>query len=253
MTIETGTTRRNVIGGLAVAAAAATGGNPAQAQGAQKTFVLVHGAFHGGWCWRRVSDMLEKKGHKVFAPSLTGLGACSHLMSKDVNITTHVTDIANLIKWENLSDVVLVGHSYKLASIVFLDAFLPDNGDTLVDKASPQFQQVIAAALARGDVSLKAPPATAFGVNEKDRAWVESKCTPHPMGTFHEKAIYTGGRDKVAKKTYIRATTYANPSFVAALAKTKANPAWKTYELNTGHDVMVDSPERLTEILLEVA
>ena len=102
-------------------------------------------------------------------------------------------------------------------------------------------------------MSLKAPPATAFGVNEKDRAWVESKCTPHPMGTFHEKAVYTGGRDKVAKKTYIRATTYANPSFVAALAKTKANPAWKTFELNTGHDVMVDSPERLTEILLEVA
>jgi pimeloyl-ACP methyl ester carboxylesterase len=266
MTTETGTTRRNVIGGLAVAAAAATGGSPAQAQGAQKTFVLVHGAFHGGWCWRRVSDMLEKKGHKVFAPTLTGLGACSHLISKDVNITTHVTDIANLIRWENLSDVVLVGHSYggliisgvaehlsdKLASIVFLDAFLPDNGDTLVDKASPQFQQVIAAALARGDVSLKAPPATAFGVNEKDRPWVESKCTPHPMGTFLEKAVYTGGRDKVAKKTYIRATTYANPSFVAALARTKADPAWKTYELDTGHDVMVDSPERLTEILLEV-
>ena len=268
MTTETGTTRRNVIGGLAVAAAAATDGGPAQAQGTQKTFVLVHGAFHGGWCWRRVSDMLEKKGHKVFAPTLTGLGACSHLMSKDVNITTHVTDIANLIRWENLSDVVLVGHSYggliisgvaeqlsdKLASIVFLDAFLPDNGDTLVDKASPQFQQVIAAALARGDVGLKAPPATAFGVNEKDRAWVESKCTPHPMGTFLEKAVYTGGRDKVAKKTYIRAAKYPQPAFDQALAECKADKSWRTFEATeSGHDVMVDAPQWLVDVLLQVS
>src|SRR5262249_22161703 len=152
MTDISETTRRGVIGAIGAGVAAATGVVPAQAQAARKTFVLVHGAFHGGWCWRRVSDLLEKNGHKVYAPSLTGLGNCSHLMSKDVNVSTHITDVVNLIKWENLSDVVLVGHSYgglvisgvaeqlhdKLASIVFLDAFLPDNGDTLVEKASPQ-------------------------------------------------------------------------------------------------------------------
>jgi pimeloyl-ACP methyl ester carboxylesterase len=266
-TTNTTPTRRHVVGALAAGAAAAAGGNPALAQGAPKTFVLVHGAWHGGWCWRRVSDLLEKKGHKVFTPTMTGLGACSHLMSKDINITTHVTDIANLIRWEDLSGVVLVGHSYggiiingvaeqltdKIGSIVFLDAFMPENGDVLLEKASPQFQEVIKAALARGDVGLKAPPAAVFGVEEKDRAWVDAKCTPHPTGTFLEKQVYTGARDKIAKKAYIRATTYPNPSFQAALVKTKANPAWKTYELNTGHDVMVTVPDRLTEILLEVA
>jgi pimeloyl-ACP methyl ester carboxylesterase len=263
----TDTTRRGAIG--AMAAMAATGAliGSAPAQAGQKTFVLVHGAWHGGWCWRRVADALEKKGHKVFTPTMTGLGACSHLLSKDVNLATHITDIVNFIEWENLSDIVLVGHSYggiiingvaeqlhdKIGSIVFLDAFMPENGDALIDKASPQFKDIIAQALARGDAGLKAPPAAAFGVEEKDRAWVESKCTPQPTGTFNEKQVYTGARDKIAKKTYIRASTYANPSFQAAYLKTKADPAWKAIELNTGHDVMVTMPDRLTEILLEVA
>src|SRR4051794_7057319 len=79
---------------------------------AGKTFVLVHGAWHGGWCWRRVADLLEKQGHKVFAPTLTGLGERSHLLRAGINISTHVTDVVNLLKWEQLSGVVLCGHSY---------------------------------------------------------------------------------------------------------------------------------------------
>ena len=84
----------------------------AQAQESAKTFLLIHGAWHGGWCWRRVSDLLEKKGHKVFSPTLTGVGERSHLMSKDINLDTHITDIVNVIKWEDLEDICLVVHSY---------------------------------------------------------------------------------------------------------------------------------------------
>ena len=95
------------------AGAAALGGTPALAQtGQPKTFVLVHGAWHGGWCWRRVSDLLEKQGHKVFTPTLTGVGERSHLMSKDINLDTHITDLVNVFKWEDLKDVCLVVHSY---------------------------------------------------------------------------------------------------------------------------------------------
>jgi pimeloyl-ACP methyl ester carboxylesterase len=83
-----------------------------QAQTASKTFVLVHGAWGGGWVWRRVTDLLENQGHKVFAPTMTGLGERSHLFDGKVNLTTHITDIVNLIKWERLDNVVLVGHSY---------------------------------------------------------------------------------------------------------------------------------------------
>src|SRR5712692_7066579 len=110
--------RRGMIGGAAagvgVAAAAASGdiGGAAHAQSAPKTFVLIHGGWHGGWCWRRVSDLLEKKGHKVFTPTMTGLGERSHLLSKDVILDTHITDIVNVFKWEDLKDVCLVVHSY---------------------------------------------------------------------------------------------------------------------------------------------
>src|SRR6516225_4830262 len=110
------------------------GAAPAKAETAPKTFVLVHGAWHGGWCWRRVADVLERQGHKVFTPTLTGLGERSHLMSRDINLDTHITDIVNVFKWEDLKDVVLVGHSYggwvtsgavervapRVASIVFV-------------------------------------------------------------------------------------------------------------------------------------
>ena len=105
--------------------------------GARKTFVLIHGAWHGGWCWRRAADLLEAKGHKVFAPSLTGNGDRSHLLSKDVILDTHIADIVNLFKWEDIKDACLVAHSYggwpssgaleqihgRVASIVWLDAF----------------------------------------------------------------------------------------------------------------------------------
>src|SRR6201994_5204839 len=108
-------TRRNAMAMLGAGAGAATlalGVDAAKAQGQSRTFVLVHGAWHGGWCWRRVADLLEAKGHKVYAPSLTGNGDRSHLLSKDVILDTHITDIVNLFKYEDLKDVCLVAHSY---------------------------------------------------------------------------------------------------------------------------------------------
>ena len=107
------TTRRKAIAGLGAGVGIVAGiTTPARAQTARKAFVLVHGSWHGGWCWRRVADLLEKSGHKVYAPTLTGLGERSHLMSGLITLDTHVTDVANVIKWENLDNVVLVGHSY---------------------------------------------------------------------------------------------------------------------------------------------
>ena len=261
-------TRRSAM--LATAAViAAAGSNKTMAQGATtKTFVLVHGAWHGAWCWRRVADLLEQKGHKVFAPTLTGLGDRSHLITKDVNLTTHITDVVNLIEWENLDNFVLVAHSYggiiasgvaekvssKISSIVFLDAFMPEDGETLLEKSSPAFVDAIKGAMAKGDVGIKAPPASAFGITaDGDKAWVDSKTTAQPVGTYAEKASYTGGREKIARKTFIRAKGYKSATFDANLAKVKANSSWKIFELETGHDVMVIAPDRLTEILLASA
>jgi pimeloyl-ACP methyl ester carboxylesterase len=265
---EPQTTRRAALGAMAaLSAVAASGAIEAQAQTAQKTFVLVHGTWHGGWCWRRVADALEKKGHKVFAPSLTGVGDRSHLLTKDVNLTTHANDVANLIKWEDLKDVVLVGHSSagfvitqaaeqigpSVASIVYLDAFVPQPGDSLISLANPGPRKALEEAVAKGELVAKPVPAAAFKVNEKDRAWVDAKCTPHPLAAVTEKIAAAGAREKIARKTYIRATGFESPVFDQTLAKMKTSPGWKTYEVPSGHDVMVDMPDRLVEIVLEVA
>jgi pimeloyl-ACP methyl ester carboxylesterase len=232
-----------------------------------KTFVLVHGAWHGGWCWRRVSDLLEQQGHKVFTPTLTGLGERSHLLQAGIDVSTHVTDVVNLMKWERLSGVVLCGHSYgglvvsgvaeqmaqAISSIVFLDAFVPDNGDSMAELTSGAVREQLQAAKERGDLGVPARSAAAFLVNEKDQAWVDSLCVPQPIGTMMEKLKLTGARDRIAKKSYIRAGSYPNPGFDKALTRVKADSAWRTYAVPCGHDVMVDMPERLAEILVEVA
>jgi pimeloyl-ACP methyl ester carboxylesterase len=261
--------RRAVLGAAAAGSMATLASpiGPAQAQTSAKTFVLVHGGWHGGWCWRRVADLLEKKGHKVFAPTMTGLGERSHLLDAKINLATHVTDIVNVVKWEGLSDIVLVGHSYggliisgvaeqmreAIGSIVFLDAFVPESGDSVADKASQPVREAIAALVQKGDSAMKPVPAAVFRVNEKDRAWVDGKCTPHPIATLTEKINVTGAHERIAKKAYIRAKGYPSVPFDGTQAKVAANPAWRVYELPCGHDAMVDMPDRLTEILLEVA
>ncbi len=233
----------------------------------EHTFVLVHGAWHGGWCWRRVSDLLERQGHKVFTPTLTGLGEHSHLLRAGINVSTHVTDIANLLKWERLSDVVLCGHSYggmvvsgvaekagvAIGSIVFLDAFVPENGDSMADLTSQAVRDNLKIASERGDLGVPPRPAAAFLVSEKDRAWVDAMCVPQPIGTMTEKMTLTGARERIGKKAYIRASAYPNPGFDLAYTRVKADKSWRTYEVPCGHDVMVDMPERLAEILVEVA
>jgi hypothetical protein len=136
---------------------------------------------------------------------------------------------------------------------VFLDAFLPNNGDTTQNLTSPAVQEAIRTALASGALGMPPRPAEFFGVNEADRPWVDSLCTPQPIGTFTYKIALTGAREKIARKTYIRAKNYSNPGFDRAVAAVKSDPSWRFHDVPSGHDVMVDAPERLTELLLEAA
>src|SRR5438552_1699554 len=268
MTDKMEATRRGALGAMAVGALAATGALPATAQGAQKTFVLVHVAWHGGWCWRRVADLLERQGHKVFTPTLTGVGERSHLLSKDINLDTHITDIVNVLRWEELRDVCMVVHSYggwpgsgalevigdRVSSIVWLDAFKPENGQRGFDFASEFSRKALLEAVEKGEPGRRGPKAEAFHVNEKDRAWVDSKTTPQPNGVALQPIKLTGAREKVAKKTYIRAAKYPQPAFDKALAECKADKSWRTFETTAaGHDVMVDAPDWLAEVLVEVS
>jgi pimeloyl-ACP methyl ester carboxylesterase len=230
------------------------------------TFVLVHGAWHGGWCWNRVAHLLSAKQHTVVTPTLTGLGERSHLLNPDIDLQTHILDVVNVMKWQELRDIVLVGHSYggavisgvaermekSIASLVMLVAFIPASGQSVSDQMAPQRRDAILKASSEGVTFFPPVPAAAFNVNENDRAWVDAQCTPHPIKCFLQKLALTGARDRIAKKAYIRAGNYDSTPFDAALSQAR-NEGWRTFEMAAGHDVMVDAPAQLAEMLEDLS
>jgi hypothetical protein len=261
-------TRREAIGGAALGVgAAALGATRAMAQtGARKTFVLIHGAYHGGWCWRKVVDILEKQGHKVYAPSLTGLADRSHLLSMNLTLDTHITDIVNLFKWEDLKNACLAVHSAggwpgsgaveqigdRVSSIVWVDAFIPKNGESQLDQISPFSRKALEEAMAKGEAGRKPPKASAYAFSEKDYAWMDSKLTLQPNSIVRDAIKLTGAMQKVAKKTFIRAPKYPQKMFDRAFDECKADRSWTTYVTEgSHHDVMIDQPEWLADIMLK--
>ena len=255
---NTSFTRRRILGASLTAATAVglTSPSRAEAKSGRATFVLVHGAWHGGWCWRRVVDRLAARQHFVVAPTLSGVGERSHLAGDAINLTTQINDVVNEIKWKDLDRIVLVGHSYggcvvtgvaeqlreRIASIVYLDAFIPLDGQSAADLSGVPASS--------WPPHLVPPfPASALAVNERDRAWVDGKTTPHPTGCFTEPLKVSGAYQAIARKTYIRTPLFKNAAFDNAMARCKQDPSWTTIVMNCGHDVMVDEPAQLTAIL----
>jgi len=230
----------------------------AQAETKPRTFVLVHGAWHGGWCWRRVADLLSAKGHYVVAPTLSGVGERSHLPPDIINLTTQINDVAGEIKWKDLDNIILVGHSYggmvitgaaeqlreRIAAIVYLDAFQPADGQSLADYSTRTSWP---------EPSVPPLPASAFHVNAKDAAWVDSKTTPHPTKCFTEKLKVTGAYQSIPKKLYIRAPLFGSKAFDDAFTRCRADHAWQTMTVSCGHDVMIDQPAELASTLEKLA
>lgn len=226
--------------------------------------MLVHGAWHGGWCWRRVADALEAAGHKVFTPTLTGLADRAHLLTPALTLDTHIADVANLIRWENLEEVVLCGHSYAgfviagvveqvaptIAAVVFVDAYVPRDGQSMYDVATPTSRVGLDAARKAGDAVRPVPAAASFSVNPADRPWVDGKMTPQPVSVQLQPIRLTGAVDRVRRKGYVRAAGYANPTFEGYFDAAASRPGWETFRVDSGHDVMVDAPAKMAQILL---
>jgi pimeloyl-ACP methyl ester carboxylesterase len=229
-------------------------------------YVLIHGAWHGGWCWKRVRQRLALDGHQVFAPTLTGLGERAHLLSREVGLETHVADITNLLLWEELRNVVLVGHSYggivarhvadrmpeRVRSLVYLDAFIPEDGKALVDYLpdSGAMLRELAAAEGEGWKIPPLPPAY-FAVNVADAAWVERQCTMHPLASIEAPARITGAGDPVARTGYILAGAWDGP--FRPFYEAAGERGWWREELPCGHDIMLDMPDALTALLVQRA
>ena len=264
--------KRRTMFGLAAAAGLGSGAGltPGRAQTPAQTFVLVHGAWHGGWCWSRVADRLRAAGHRVFTPTQTGLGERKHLLSKDITLDTFTQDIVNVIEAEELSGIVLVGHSFgglaisgvadrmpeRIRHIVYLDALVVEGGKSPFDGLPPDLvaARKKAADETSGGLSLPNPPASSFGVVDvKDVEWVTRRLTPHPLGTYASPLSIKGPVGNNLPRTYIACTSPAYAPLEASRRWIKSQPNWHWMEIASGHDAMVIAPDELTRMLLGLA
>ena len=223
------------------------------------TFVLVHGAWHGGWYWKKLVPLLEAAGHRVFTPTLTGLGERVHLLRSDIDLDTHVQDILATLEYEDLQNVVLVGHSYggmvlpgvadkagpRLAHMVYIDAFLPENGKALKDYAPVPPTR---------DDGWRVPPPggpSAFDVTDAgDITWMTPRLGDQPLKTFTQPSQLSTERNAALSSTFIQCTQA--PFFAEAGERAKRWGFQYQNLFSAGHDAMVTKPEELSKLLLEV-
>lgn len=239
-------------------------------------FVLVHGAWHGGWCWQRVTTVLQQGGHRVHAVTLTGLGERAHLLSPSITLDTHIDDVISAIEVEELSDVVLAVHSYagmigtavadrlskRLKHLVYVDAVVPKPSESWSSTQSAATQQQrLAAAQASTRFSFPPPDPEVFGLHDADHAWVKRRQTPHPGNTYQSPLNFDVQRVAAVPRTFISCTQPALPTIEPSRLRVKDPRFWdgawrpnsKVVELKTGHDPMISEPAALARILLDCA
>jgi pimeloyl-ACP methyl ester carboxylesterase len=226
------------------------------------TFVLVHGAWVGSEIWQPIARLLRADGHEVYAPTLTGVGERSHLLRAGIDLDTHIADVANLIKFQGLSDIVLCGHSYggmvvtgvadampdKIASLVYLDAFVPEHGQALSDLA-PRGRQPPPA----DSISVPPLPPSAFGLSPEKAAIYLARATPQPAPTMTQPVRLAGGLARVARRTFIYCNDPQPTTFTQFYERYRHAPGWEMHTLPCTHLAQLDMPEALTRLLLAAA
>jgi pimeloyl-ACP methyl ester carboxylesterase len=242
-------------------------------QNTPPTFVLVHGAWHGAWCWSRVLSLIRAAGFDAHAVTLTGVGERAHLLANSINLTTHINDVLGLIASEELTNIVLVGHSYggrvitgvadallnagkvQLQHIVYLDAVVPKSGESW---SSTHSAEVIAnrvqAAKDFGKINgvdaFPPPDASLFGLTGADADWVNRRQTPQPLGVYLDGQSFDEARLATLPRTFINCNSPALATIEVSRDRVRADTSWQWIEMNCGHDAMVSHAEELTEHLL---
>jgi pimeloyl-ACP methyl ester carboxylesterase len=236
--------------------------------------VLVHGAWHGGWCFRDTVKALQTMGHNVFAPTLSGNGMYKHQGHQGITLETHVRDVCGLIEVEGLNNVVLLGHSYggmvitavadriasKIKQLIYLDAFVPEDRQSLMDllpmalpkEAADFFMGAFYGASAAENAMMMAPvPAAAFGIKAENQAWVDKNCNAQALATFKLPVLITGAAANTPK-LFILADAWDPSPFRFFAAKHAGQPSWTITKMPSSHDVMVDLPNELADAINKV-
>lgn len=229
------------------------------------TFVLVHGGWHGGWCWRRLAPLLAGQGHDVYAPTLTGLGDRVHLARPHTGLAAHVQDVLSVLALDDLRDVVLVGHSSsgavitgvaqragdRIGELVYLDAFVPSPGDSVFDLMRPDrrehFERLVDAA---GRITIEPEPAMdGWGIHdERDRAWVRPRLRPHPVGGLADPLPEADVPE--LPRRYLHCTRKdGRDAFAGFAAAAGSDPSWRMDTLDAGHNAMITAAEELARLL----
>ncbi|WP_280152992.1 alpha/beta fold hydrolase [Piscinibacter sp. XHJ-5] len=231
-------------------------------------FVLVHGAWGGAWCWKRVIPGLWQAGHRAFAVTLTGVAERSHLLSPLITLDTHIADVLSVIEAEELHQAVLVGHSYagmvvtgvadrlpeatRLGRLVYLDAVVPLPGESWSSGHARQTQAERRQAIAESGVIPPADPAL-FGLSGHDHAWVQRRQTPQPGGVYDAGLPFEPVRVQRWPRSFIDCTSPALATIALMRQRVRAEPGWHVVEIATGHLPMISAPAALLETLLALA
>ena len=269
--------RRNLL--AAAACAAALAAPEAYAQTSRNAvYLLVHGAWHGGWCWKKIVPLLRARGHEVYTPTLTGLGERSHLAHRDVGLETHILDIVNVLQYEDLREVILVGHSSggivitgvadrvpeRLAHVVYLDAFVPEDGQALMDIIPADRREGIERRVQAEGGGWQLPSLSptpwdtflrdAWAIdNEADRQWMLPRLRPMPFNTFTDKVRRSNPVAEKLPRSFIRCLQWPHPAFDRYADSARRTAGWRYREIAASHEPFVTHPQDLANVLLDIA
>ena len=231
-------------------------------------FVLVHGAWHGGWCWRDVAVVLRTAGHQVFTPTMTGLGERAHLLNAQVGLSTFIDDIAAVILSEELDNVVLVGHSFGghvingvadrmpqlLRQLIYLDGLVVQHGQSALSIMPPAVQAERNRTMDAEGLRMTIPSPDQFGLSDPAQlAWVMRQLTPHPLKGYTEPLQLQHPLGNGLPKTYIAVTDPWYPPLAELRQWVRSQPDWDWRELAACHNAMVSAPLALASLLMELA
>ena len=234
-------------------------------------FVVAHGAWTGGWFWSKLRPLLQAGGHAVFTPTYTGVGERAHLAHPGIDLDHHINDLLQLLQFEDLTDVVLIGHSYggmvatgvadrapeRIAQLVYIDAFVPRDGDSALSlvpaEQRQRMQDATAATTAAGDGWRLPPNPMPPDTPAADVAWAVPRRLPQPIKTFTQPIVLTGAVDRLPR-SYVYCSRFGpGDGFRPFAERAQREPGWRYVELDASHNPQVTMPETLARLLIDLA